>query len=1616
MEGRGPIPEQPTAPRRGRRLAALVAAVFVLAATAGWLALPEIARRVVVWRLAALTGRPVALAALELDLLGGRLAARGLRVADPDGQALLALDRLELRVTLRALLRGHLRIDAVTVEAPTLRLARIGPGEFNVTDLVRRAPRGRGPLAVTVERLVVTRGSVLVEDRTLAPPRVWRVAPVTVEAHGLSTRADAPPGTLALRAEGGAAHLAAWVSELRLGPARGHVTVVLRDADARLAALALPPASPVLPSAGRVDLSATVVHDPAAGSRVAGDAVVSGLELLRPGGARPLLTAPAVRVRVEDLRVGGDRVALGRLLVDGGTAVLEDARLGAARRWAVEGLRFELRNVARAPDAPPGTGVAHAVVAGAPVTAWLAGLRVAPLELHATAVVRDLDLALLALSGPAGLPVQPERGRLSVTVRLDHDARQGTRAALDATLRNLALRRAPWALAAPVLRVTADAVTLARTGVRIGRAALQGDRLTLEAPGPQRLRSWAVQDVALEARDLSSRPGDVQGIVTARARVAGATVAAWVTHARLAPLELRATAILRALDAGLVQLALPAEAPLAVERGIVDASAQVDHDATGTRLAGDVTVRGLRAQGRGRAAGLALDAPSLRLILAEARRRGAELDVGRVELTGSAAIFDTRAPAARVDLERLRLAGEGLTWPIRGPAHIAVSARTADGGALDARGTALLTAPPPLPAWTTDLEIRVAGLELRPLAAFLPATAGLSGRLGAALRATVAHGASLTARVQGEASLVGAALVEGGRTVLAVPRLEAAALDLHWPERLAVGRLRLERPRALVERDARGAIPLVARLTAGVGSSAAGTAPSGRPRLGLSADDVVVEGGRLVYADASGARVEVPRLDLTLRDARWPATVPARVRLDATLAAGGSLGVEGTVTGEPAAVDVTLRLIDAELAALQPALPFRAAVRGRVDARLAVAGPLAPTPRLAVRGEAAVRHVVVSDGPRPVLTVERLEASAVDAAWPGRVTIGRVHVRRSWALIERDRQGRFVLREAFQRLPRPLAPPAAPAGGAPPTLELHVGQSVFEDGAASILDAAVDPPVRLEVAGARLTVRDLRWPGGAPVAFTLATPTPGGGRLEADGALTPEPLRVEAQARLEDVDLAPAHAYVPIEGRLGGRLTGRVGVTLALDPLALRVTGDLRAQRVRLADADRPVATARRVEITGIDVDWPSRVHAARVVVGSPRVLLERHDADGWGLLRLARPRRGGREAGAPAPGARAPARPTPALEVDTVTVEAGSVRVVDGTTTPPAVLELTGVEASVRGLTTAPGRPARVTARGALEAGARVELTGQAALAEPRQVDLTLHLRDVPLARANPYLARVTAWTATRGTVSGSAHYRLDGARLDASHELVLRHLEVRRDTGRDEVAERLGLPLGFLVALLKDARGEIRLSLPVSGDLASGAFDFREAVWGAVRALAFRLLALPFSRVGSLFVTEDSRVEAVVIAPVLFEPGRAEPAPGMRAHLDRVAALLRNAPALTVRLAPVVTRADLDALKRERVRARLAGGADAAAALDAARRAYRERWPEQPPPATLEAIVAALAGAEELPPTAARELGTRRVEVVRQLLAARGVDGARLRGPGRGPLLVEGAGAARVEFALEP
>jgi hypothetical protein len=384
---------------------------------------------------------------------------------------------------------------------------------------------------------------------------------------------------------------------------------------------------------------------------------------------------------------------------------------------------------------------------------------------------------------------------------------------------------------------------------------------------------------------------------------------------------------------------------------------------------------------------------------------------------------------------------------------------------------------------------------------------------------------------------------------------------------------------------------------------------------------------------------------------------------------------------------------------------------------------------------------------------------------------------------------------------------------------------------------------------------------------------------------------------------------------------------------------------------------------------------------------------------------------------------PGPALVVTLaeLVVREGNVRFVDRTTTPAYSEELSRLAVTVGHLTSAGDGRAAVSVQGIVGVDAALELQAEVApFGDPFFLDARGELRSFAVARTNPYLQRFLDWIARRGQLTTRVHYRIIGDELTATNEVVVRRLDVKPAAGDERPDRLVGLPLGLVVALLKDARGEIHVNVPVSGELGSPEFSFGDALRRALKNVVARAVTAPFRAIGSIFRrTDDGRVEDVAIEPVTFEPGSAILSPDAAAHLQRVADFLRASPYVQLTLQPATSEEDLRALRAQEVTARIQrvqreqGIPDFA---EAARQVWRAVRAESAPPEDPHAIVQALAEQEPTPAEAARWLAERRVGVTRtQLVDAAGIPRERLLdAPGTPP---PGAGAeGGVQFGLRP
>ena len=1154
--------------------------------------------------------------------------------------------------------------------------------------------------------------------------------------------------------------------------------------------------------------------------------------------------------------------------------------------------------------------------------------------------------------------------------------------------------------------------------VSIDHHARGDSQVTFEDRLLQPARTWRADDIRFDGRRLTTRGRG--GTAVAFANVAGALVTVRADDVQLGPLHARANVNVRDLDLRLAALYLPGDGALRLERGRLNAGLHVVIDGgDGTRLDADAVIEGLAL----RRPGVAEDtvtAPRLDILVRELHQQPARTALRYASVGGNLTVLDpTQTPPRPLTFTDLTVTASDLEQPMKDPARVAMHANVPGGGEVDVTGTVGVT------PRRADLRVRARGLELAALASHLPLTARVAGTGTADLRVTATHERAFGLTVAGDATVDRVTLGDGTRTLLAATRVSARGLEYTWPASLALGQLTLTQPAATIERAADGTLDLTALLRPPTPAEAAAPASPASATVvpDVRITSVRIDDGRATIADAAlGGTAEITGVGLTGRDVTWPPRGTSPVDLTATVAR-GRLTARGTIDGAQRRGEIALTLRGADLATLQSWLPINGRVAGAVDADLTAIVGLDPF-SLSARGSVATSNLAFHDASRPLLTVARAEMTGIDLQWPARLAIDRLRVNTPWAQIDRTPEGELSLRALFRRRPeRPGAPApvvSPPAAGLVPGLELSLREALFENGGTNIVDDAVEPAARLEIRGSRLALRNLTWPAAGASTVQLSTPMPGGGVLKASGTFSIEPTQLRLDAELDQVDLAPGRPYLPFDARIAGKVTGRAKISGEFgDTITLVVDGDAAVDRLALGDLDRRLATVQRVELSGVRYRYPTSVRVRQLTLRKPWALVERNAGGDLEVVSLL----GRRRAPLPTPAAAAPSATTPAAStpprvrfaVDKLTLEEGFLRFVDRTTHPDYAEELGGITMTAEGLGTNPRRNGTIDLRGTLASGTAVGIRGQiSAFTERRFLDLTVDVKDFPVPRLNPYLDQLSSWIARQGVLTAAMRYRLDGDALEASNDVTVVGLELNEGGRGTAVQQRIGLPLGLLVSLLKNSQGVIHLDIPVRGQLSSPEFDYGDAVWTALRGLAIKLVSLPFSWIGRIGYTEDARIESVQVYPVPFETARPAPTAFGRDQLQRLAAFLKEQPAIRLRLRPVTTVADVTAVRRDALTARLAtAGDDPAARRQAAVAMYAELFPRRQPPPTDEALLEELTKETPTPPGALRTLVTARAATVRDALVQGGVVADRLQ-PAEARAAVEGEGDPRVEFEI--
>ena len=848
----------------------------------------------------------------------------------------------------------------------------------------------------------------------------------------------------------------------------------------------------------------------------------------------------------------------------------------------------------------------------------------------------------------------------------------------------------------------------------------------------------------------------------------------------------------------------------------------------------------------------------------------------------------------------------------------------------------------------TVFDIELDALDITPYMAYLPfepafklLSGALSTQLELAFSEPKGQGPRLT--LAGTATLAALDVQHrDDRPVITLPKVGVAIGQLDvFGRSLKIDRILVDQPVIHLRRLADGSLDVLQLMPPASAAPPAEPAnPSPEAAFRVAVEQFELTGGQFHFSDAAAPAgpfaTTLSDINVGLSGFATDGAQSAQLTVAARSEAGEQIAHEGQLAIAPVRASGTLtlsavplthyapyyaqQLVDARLTGgtVGVSLPYEFD-----EAGLRVAKGQVDLAKLALQLDAQKK---------PSVQVASLKVSGVALDTAARnVAVARIASTGGSVSLHRARDGSIDLAR--------IVPPSAeseaktPAG---PAWKVRLAQTDLSGWDVRFEDRAVRTPVVVDVERTELSLGALGTDLSKPVPLTLSAVVNKGGYVAAKGTVDLASLAVDMRLDVKHLPLRPLQAYATegIEASLrsanlslGGQLS--VGAASGQSAPPVRFRGDAGITDLIAVDtrANTDVLTWKRLAVDGLDVRTePLSLAATEITLSDffSRLVLSaegrlnfremtaaekdsKQAAAAQAAAKAATPSAvssssvmpgefdgGASSAAAAEPAATATvAPPSPALppiRIDRIVLEKGNVAFADRFVRPNYDANLTEVAGTLDGLSSDPSSVATLSLTAAIDHAAPVTITGQLnPLREDRYLDIVATMRGFELPTVSPYSGKYVGYGIAKGKLSADLTYKITDRKLTAENKILLDQL-----TFGDAVdsPDAVSLPVHLAVALLKNSKGEIDLSIPVSGTLDDPQFSVGGLVWRAFFNLIVKAVTSPFALLGSVFGGGED------LAYAEFSPGTHRLSAETTKKLESLAKALTERPALKIEL----------------------------------------------------------------------------------------------------------------------
>ncbi|KVW26441.1 DUF748 domain-containing protein [Burkholderia ubonensis] len=752
-------------------------------------------------------------------------------------------------------------------------------------------------------------------------------------------------------------------------------------------------------------------------------------------------------------------------------------------------------------------------------------------------------------------------------------------------------------------------------------------------------------------------------------------------------------------------------------------------------------------------------------------------------------------------------------------------------------------------------------------------------------------------------------------------------------------------PAAQPNAKAPSAAPAASGVAAPAAASAAQAASGAEapvetktPPLDLTIRHFAIDGGTINLDDrvpATPTTLSLTKLAATLDGFTLQGNTPAKYTLSTSLARGGDVKAEGAFSVAAKQADAKLTVDALALPALQPYLGEATRARvldGTLGATLNAKADWGKTQLDAQVADSEVSlkslKIATPEAKAPAIVLPDASAKIAKVDLATRTAqIASVDASGLALDVTRLKDGTIdlaALASAEQKA-LPARTVARKAQAAAPSWHYRIDALNVKDAAANYTDLSTPRPVKLAIKPLALSVQKISDDLTKPLPVELKATLNRKGSLNVSGDVTAQPLKLGLKIDGNRLDAAAFEPYFgsALNATVASALlnaNGNLAFAQANGATRASYRGDAALVDVRMLDkaTSDPFAGWRSLALSNLKATYDEKgtdVDAARVTFSNfyGRVLL---DAQGRLNLKDIVAKESGpaqsltrdTSKGEPAPAAASAAvavaqqASAPAAASASTVVKAapppqnpvrvhfgefvlqnGRVNYTDNFIKPNYTANLVAIKGTIGafGTDSTTSAPVDVAANLAGNGPITIKGTVNPLIAKPA-LDLTATAHDIELTNLTPYSAKYAGYPITKGKLNVDLHYQLANDQLSANNHIFIDQLTFGDHVENDTATK---LPVKLAISLLKNSRGEIDVSLPVSGSLSNPEFSVGGLIWRAVLNLIAKAVTSPFTLLAHAFGGGGEE-----LGYVEFAPGSDELADAQQKKLDTVVKMLNE------------------------------------------------------------------------------------------------------------------------------